>query len=117
MEILADLDGAAPDDPGFSKNFEKLMGEVRHHVEEEVNELFPPLRSALGEQRLMEMGQHLAEAKGRAPTRLHPHAPDTRPADVAAGPVAAVVDKARDAVRDAARDERVEENRNGRRRP
>ncbi len=105
-EILADLDGAAPDDPGFSENFEKLMGELRHHVEEEENELFPQLRSALGEHRLMEMGQQLAEAKRRAPTRPHPHAPDTPPGNVAAGPVAAVVDKARDAVRGAARDER-----------
>lgn len=94
------------DDPGLSENFEKLKGEVRHHVEEEENELFPQLRSTLGEHRLMEVGQQLAEAKRRAPTRPHPHAPDTPPASVAAGPVAAVVDKARDAVRDAARDER-----------
>lgn len=104
-EILADLDGAAPSDPGFSENFEKLMGEVRHHVEEEENELFPQLRSALGERRLMEMGQQLAEAKKRAPTRPHPRAPNTPPGNVAAGPLAGVMDKARDAVRGAKRDE------------
>lgn len=104
-EILADLDGTSPTDHGFSENFEKLMGEVRHHVEDEENELFPKLRSALGEARLMEMASELNEAKKRAPTRPHPHAPDTPPGNVAAGPIAAVMDKARDAVRDAGRDE------------
>jgi hemerythrin superfamily protein len=78
-EILAELDGAAPDDPGFSANFEKLMSEVRHHVDEE-NELFPQMRSALGEPRLREMGHELAGAKRRALTRPHPHAPTLLPA-------------------------------------
>lgn len=104
-EILAELDGAAPDDPGFSENFEKLMSEVQHHVEEEENELFPQLRAALGEPRLREMGQELADAKRRAPTRPHPHAPDTPPGNVVAGPVAAAMDKTRDTVRSARRDE------------
>lgn len=38
-EFLAELDGAAPTDPGFSENLDKLMGDVRHHVEDEENEL------------------------------------------------------------------------------
>ena len=36
---------------------------VRHHVEEEQDELFPEVRSALGRKRLVELGEQMAEAR------------------------------------------------------
>jgi hemerythrin-like domain-containing protein len=77
----------------------QLMGNVRHHVEEEEGELFPLLRSSIGADRLRTMGSELAAAKRMAPTHPHPHAPNTPPGNVVGGAAAALVDKARDALR------------------
>ncbi len=44
-----------------------LIENVRHHVEEEEKEWFPQVRSALGRNRLGELGEQLATAKPDAP--------------------------------------------------
>lgn len=101
--VLADLDGVAPDDSGFDGKVTSLIKDVRHHVEEEESELFPRLREAISAERLHQMGEAMDKAKKTAPTRPHPKAPSTPPGNVVAGPVAAVVDRARDAARGPAR--------------
>jgi hemerythrin superfamily protein len=75
-----------------------LIGNVRHHVEEEETELFPKLRASITTVELQEMGAKLAAAKRLAPTHPHPHAPNTPPANLVAGVAAAAMDKARDAL-------------------
>ncbi len=77
----------------------QLMGNVRHHVEEEETELFPQLRSSIDQEQLRTMGAELAAAKKMAPTHPHPHAPNTPPGNVVGGAAAALIDKARDALR------------------
>jgi hemerythrin superfamily protein len=77
----------------------QLMGNVRHHVEEEETELFPKLRASIGQQELQDMGAELAKAKKMAPTHPHPNAPNTPPGNIVGGAAAAVIDKARDALR------------------
>jgi len=77
----------------------RLMGDVRHHVEEEETELFPKLRAAFGSEEIREMGSKLASAKKMAPTHPHPNAPNTPPGNVVGGVAAAVMDKARDALK------------------
>ena len=47
---------------------------------------------------LMTLGKELRAAKKVAPTRPHPNAPDSPPANMIVGGAAAVVDRARDAV-------------------
>ncbi|MGH9264200.1 MAG: hemerythrin domain-containing protein [Acidimicrobiales bacterium] len=77
----------------------QLMGNVRHHVDEEETELFPKLRASIGQEELRTMGAELAKAKKMAPTHPHPNAPNTPPGNVVGGAAAALIDKARDALR------------------
>ncbi len=77
----------------------QLMGNVRHHVEEEETELFPKLQASIAKAELQEMGGKLAAAKKMAPTHPHPNAPNTPPGNLVGGVAAAVMDKARDALR------------------
>lgn len=76
-----------------------LIGNVRHHVDEEETELFPKLRASTTTVELQELGARLAAAKKLAPTHPHPNAPNTPPANIVAGAAAAVLDKARDALK------------------
>ena len=77
----------------------QLIGNVRHHVEEEETELFPKLRASVGNEELQAMGAKLASAKKMAPTHPHPNAPNTPPGNIVGGAAAAVLDKARDALK------------------
>jgi hemerythrin superfamily protein len=97
-EVLSDLDGMEPSDPGFDAKVRSLIKDVRHHVEEEETEMFPKLQSAISYDRLEDMGRKMESAKGMAPTRPHPHAPASPPGNLAAGPTAGAVDRVRDAV-------------------
>ena len=76
-----------------------LIGNVRHHVEEEETELFPKLRASITTGELQEMGGRLAAAKKLAPSHPHPNAPNTPPGNVVGGVAAAVMDKARNALK------------------
>lgn len=98
-ELLARIDGKDPQSQDARRAFDDLVPAIRHHVDDEEGQLFPRLRAALGQERLQEMGQLLDKARKAAPTHPHPHAPNTPPANVAAGAFAAVVDKVRDAIR------------------
>ncbi len=88
-----------PEAERFIPKMTVLMESVRHHVEEEEDELFPEVREALTRKQLAELGEAMEEAKKTVPTRPHPRAPDTPPGNLVAGAGAAVVDKVRDAVR------------------
>ncbi len=77
----------------------QLMGNVRHHVQEEESDLLPKLRAAVGNEELQAMGGKLAAAKKMAPTHPHPNAPNTPPGNIVGGAAAAVMDKARDALK------------------
>ncbi len=66
-----------------------LIESVRHHVEEEETQLFPEVRKAMGRKALGGIGDAMEEARKVAPSQPHPKAPDTPPANVAAGAGAA----------------------------
>ena len=95
-ELLAELDRMSPGDAGYHQKVEKVISDVSEHVQEEEGEMFPKFREAISASKLEEIGAKLAQAKERAPTRPHPKAPSTPPANTVAGAAAAVVDKARD---------------------
>ncbi len=99
--VLSEIEAMDPDHERFQAKVTVLMENVRHHVEEEEEELFPKVRKALSGDQLEQMGEALAEAKKIAPTRPHPKAPDTPPGNIAADAGAAVLDKARDAAKSA----------------
>lgn len=97
--VLSEIDGIKPEHERFQAKVTVLMESVRHHVEEEEEELFPKVRKALSAEQLEQIGGALAEAKKIAPTRPHPKAPDAPPGNIAADASAALLDKARDAAK------------------
>lgn len=95
LAAIERADSAAERDP----HLVSLIGNVRHHVEEEETELFPKLRASITTAELQELGAELAAAKKLAPTHPHPKAPNTPPGNLVGGVAAAVLDKARDALK------------------
>ena len=87
-----------PTDERFDAKVSVLMEQIRHHVSEEEDDLFPKVSDGLSQDRLAELGTQLEQAKKVAPTRPHPNAPDTPPANAAAGLAAGVVDRTKDIV-------------------
>ena len=97
---LSELEKMKPEDERYDAKVQVLMESVRHHVEEEEEELFPKARRLLGDDLLFELGDRIEKAKKIAPTRPHPRAPDEPPGNLVAGTMAAVMDRAKDMVRD-----------------
>ena len=97
---LSELEKMKPEDERYDAKVQVLMESVRHHVEEEQEELFPKARRLLGDDLLFELGDRIEKAKKIAPTRPHPRAPDEPPGNLVAGTMAAVMDRAKDMVRD-----------------
>jgi hypothetical protein len=73
-----------------------LIENVRHHVEEEEQELFPQVKELFDRRRLDELGEAMAKAKKTVPTHPHPRSPDEPPGNLVAGAGAALLDKALD---------------------
>ncbi|MFI6809087.1 hemerythrin domain-containing protein [Streptomyces luteogriseus] len=92
------LEAVDADAPEFDRIVGELMTEIRSHVRDEENDLFPRLRSAASEDQLMKLGDKVRQAKKTAPTRPHPSAPDTPPANKLLAPGAGMVDRIRDAL-------------------
>src|SRR4051812_11095610 len=93
--ILRELEDLDPANERFDAKVTVLMENVRHHVREEEDELFPAVREQLGRTRLRELGNELRAAKPKVPTRPHPMAPDEPPGNVIVGGAVAVMDRAR----------------------
>lgn len=79
---LSELEGMTPDQERFDAKVTVLIESVRHHLEEEEDELFPEVRKALGRKRLGEIGEKLAQVKETASARPQPEAPDTPPGNL-----------------------------------
>lgn len=66
--VLATLAQLQPDDASFDELVGQLISDVRHHVEEEENDLLPRLRNAVSDDELEQLGDRLDKAKRSAPT-------------------------------------------------
>ncbi|GGT16547.1 hemerythrin domain-containing protein [Streptomyces chromofuscus] len=97
-QIMKDLEGCDADDPEFDRLIGMLMTEIRMHVADEEENLFPRLRAACSPQALDELGDKVRMAKKMAPTRPHPSAPDKPPLNKLLAPGAGLVDRVRDAL-------------------
>jgi hemerythrin superfamily protein len=95
--VLAELETMSAEHERFDAKVTVLMENVRHHVEEEEQDLFPKVNKLLGKPRLDDLGDAMAKAKKTVPTRPHPRSPDEPPGNLVAGAGAALVDKAIDA--------------------
>ncbi|MFI5675364.1 hemerythrin domain-containing protein [Streptomyces cellulosae] len=97
-QIMKDLESCEADDPEFERLIGMLMTEIRSHVADEEENLFPQLRVACPAKALDDLGDKVRMAKKVAPTRPHPSAPDTPPANKMLAPGAGLVDRVRDAL-------------------
>ncbi|MFE3456629.1 hemerythrin domain-containing protein [Nocardiopsis aegyptia] len=97
-QVMKDLEGLDADDFEFQRLLTKLISDVRDHVEDEEKNLLPRLRAACTQEDLRDLGTKVVKAKERAPTRPHPGAPNTPPANKILAPGAGLIDRLRDAL-------------------
>ena len=100
-ETLATLIDGGVDADGFDAGVLLLREAVLQHARHEERYEFTQLRQHVPAERLRRLATAFAAAEAVAPTRPHPGTESAK-ANVAAGPVLAVVDRVRDAIRRAA---------------
>ncbi|HZG05884.1 MAG TPA: hemerythrin domain-containing protein [Streptomyces sp.] len=92
------LESRGADDPEFDRLIGELMLEIRTHIQDEEDNLFPRLRQAATAEQLNDLGDKARRAKQTAPTRPHPSAPDIPPVNKILDAGAGMVDRLRDAL-------------------
>jgi hemerythrin-like domain-containing protein len=97
-ETMKRLERMDADDPEFDGAVAELIGEIRHHVQEEESRMFTELRSSFSRDELVKMAEKVEGVKKIAPTRPHPMTPNEAGIRTVAGPVASLLDHLRDAV-------------------
>ncbi|GIF17238.1 hemerythrin domain-containing protein [Actinoplanes teichomyceticus] len=71
-DMLKNLLDGSPDDPGFRGTIAAITGELRHHVQEEEEELLPILADRLSDAEREEMGRRFVEVTtGVPPQSVH----------------------------------------------
>jgi hemerythrin superfamily protein len=98
-DILYELDGMTPSDPGFDSKLELCMSDVTHHVQEEETQFLPKLQQLLMTDESEKLTRDFISAQSLAPTRPHPAAPN----EGAMASAANMTAKGLDAMRDTAR--------------
>ncbi|POX57532.1 hemerythrin [Streptomyces sp. Ru62] len=99
-ETLAALDDMDTDDPKFLPRLMQLRTEVQEHARAEERYEFSHIRRSTDVTNLAAMAKAVKAAEAMAPTRPHPGV-ESATANVALGPVAALMDRTKDAVRKA----------------
>lgn len=97
-KLMKKLEQMRVDDAEFHSTLQRLMDDVNAHIHDEEEQLFPRLREACTPEALDDLGDKIRRAKTMAPTRPHPSAPDTPPANKLLAPGAGLVDRVRDFV-------------------
>jgi hypothetical protein len=95
-ETLQRLEKLDADDPAFDDDLATLMGEIRHHIEDEEGEMFAHMRQVIDADELRKLGARVEAFKKLAPTRPHPNVPNKPLPRLAAGPAASLFDRMRD---------------------
>ncbi|MFE9996738.1 hemerythrin domain-containing protein [Streptomyces avermitilis] len=96
--LMKDLESLEAGDADFDRLIGLLMSEIRSHLADEEENLFPRLEAVAPAEALDELGDKIRRAKKTAPTRPHPSAPDRPPANKLLAPGAGLVDRLRDAL-------------------
>ncbi|MEV5147526.1 hemerythrin domain-containing protein [Streptomyces sp. NPDC052727] len=99
-ETLAAMDEMDTDDPQFLPRLMKLRTDVQEHARAEERYEFAHIRRSTDVTNLAAMAKAVKAAEAIAPTRPHPGV-ESAAANVALGPVAALMDRTKDAVRKA----------------
>ncbi|MFH8800781.1 hemerythrin domain-containing protein [Streptomyces sp. NPDC017936] len=99
-ETLSALDDMDTDDPEFLPRLRALRTDVQEHARAEERYEFTHIRRSTDVTNLAAMAKAVKAAEALAPTRPHPGV-ESGAANVALGPVAALMDRTKDAVRKA----------------
>jgi hemerythrin-like domain-containing protein len=91
--LLSELDGMSPDHERFRAKMTVLIENVRHHVEEEEQTLFPEVRKEIKRKRLVELGEEMQAAKKTASKKPAPMPGGASTEKMVAGTGSAVVDR------------------------
>lgn len=95
-QTMARLQGLDPTDAAFDEELSTLMDEIRHHISDEEGEMFAHMREAYSDDELRELGKRVEAFKKVAPTRPHPEVGHSAKQNLAAGPLASMLDRMRD---------------------
>lgn len=95
-QTMKDIERLKADDPELGTKLSVLETEVRQHIAEEEDEVFPALGERLSADELADLGEKVTMAKKVAPTHPHPLSPDTPPLNKLLGPGVGLVDRMRD---------------------
>ena len=95
-QTLARLEKLDADDPRFDDELAELMGEIRHHIEDEEDGMFAQMRQVMDPDELRTLGKRVEAFKKVAPTRPHPNVPNTPLPRALAGGPASLLDRMRD---------------------
>ncbi len=102
-KALSELEKIGVEHPEFDSKLDSFKQLVLSHAENEEQEVFPQLRETHSREQLESLATGVRAAESLAPTRPHPHAPESAIGNVAVGPFVAVADRVRDAIREARR--------------
>jgi len=95
-QLMKTLSGTDPTTPEFDELVTTLTSDMRGHFLDEERDLLPRLRAALDPAELRELGLRFEQARRMAPTRPHPAAPDTPPANKVTDLGVGLLDRLRD---------------------
>lgn len=97
--LLWELDHMTSESERFDAKVTVLIENVRHHIQDEEEELLPQVREGLDEETRRQLGGAMRQAWSVAAERPHPLSPDTPPGNIMAGIPAAVLDRVVNLVR------------------
>ncbi len=100
---LSELESLGVEDPDFDAKLASVKQLLLTHAENEEREVFPELRESHSRDQLETMARGVQVAESVAPTRPHPHGPESALGNMVVGPFVAVADRVRDAIRNAGR--------------
>jgi len=99
--LLQELERMGTGHDDFDSRFARLRELVIQHASNEEHQEFPGVREHYDERERSLLGAALKAAEALAPTHPHPKDPNRPPANIVAGPMVALADRARDLLKEA----------------
>ncbi|HEY9619287.1 MAG TPA: hemerythrin domain-containing protein [Crinalium sp.] len=63
--LLEEMKSLKPGDDEFQSKLQELIAAVKHHVEEEENEIFPAVREAMEDEELQQLAEEFQQSKAK----------------------------------------------------
>ncbi|WP_063057616.1 hemerythrin domain-containing protein [Nocardia sienata] len=95
-QLLQQIEDSEAGTPEFEQALTDFLVAMREHIEYEQNQVWPRFAEVEPPEEMADLGEKMAAAKKKAPTRPHPKTPSSPAAQKTAGLAAAATDKVRD---------------------